>query len=222
MTLTYLDLYNDITSQAWSMFDSEVENKEDFEASVTTSIQKALADLWNEYDFPFKARTQTIKTKANRVNYELPSGNISKKFVDGIEKHNVKYNSSILDMIQSADNLEQKQGEPESFYIEDNEFCVYPTPDNTYTIKIGYSTFYTACDKDDEEKATLKEDDDYVNVPEIYEELFRCALLPLSMMYLIASETDENYSAYKWQYERALKKLIKQTQGIKKERVKGW
>lgn len=222
MTLTYLDLYNDITSQAWSMFDSEVEDKEEFEASVTTSIQKALADLWNTFDFPFKQRNYLIKTKANKINYTLPEGSITKKVVSGVEKYNVKYGSVFLDYITSADDLEEKQGEPENFYIENNEFCLYPTPDNVYSIKIGYSTIFAACDKDDTEQATLKEDDDYVNIPEMYEELFRCALLPLAMMYLIASETDENYSAYKWQYERALKTLIKQVQGMKKDRIKGW
>ena len=37
--LTLLDLYNNITGQAWSMFDSEVEDEDEFEQSVMTSIR---------------------------------------------------------------------------------------------------------------------------------------------------------------------------------------
>lgn len=216
MTLTFKFLYNEITGQAWSMFDGDIENKDDFETTVTTSIQKALSDLWFSYEFEFRKLTKTIKTKPNVVEYNLPNGQIGT--VDN--KFNVKYDDKFLDYIWEPDK--EQTGEPESFYLENNKFCLYPTPDNNYIVKIGYLSMSPAKNKDDEEIPNLSEDDDYINIDEKYEDLFKNTLLPLAMMYLIASESDENYSAYAWQYERAFKKLKKQTQSIKKERVIGW
>ena len=42
------------------------------------------------------------------------------------------------------------------------------------------------------------------------------------MLYAIASESDENYSGYKEQYERAYKILLDYTSGLKKERKVFW
>ena len=214
MTLKFIDLYNDITGQAWSMFDSETESKDDFEVSVITSIQKALARLWFEYEYEFRKRTYTIKTKENKKDYSLPNGQIDRK--------KVVYNNDDLGYISTTKGLEEKNGKPEYFYIKNDKIAFYPVPDDTYIIEVGYLSSMPACNKDDEEKANLTEDDDYINIDEKYEDFFRNTLLPLSMMYLIASETDENYSAYAWQYESALKQLKKCTTSVKVERVKGW
>ena len=61
--ITLIDLYNEITGQAWSMFDGDVEAQDEFETSVTTSIQKALSSIWCSYKFPFRNKTQNFKTK---------------------------------------------------------------------------------------------------------------------------------------------------------------
>ncbi|MCR5266785.1 MAG: hypothetical protein K6E29_09385 [Cyanobacteria bacterium RUI128] len=214
MTLKFIDLYNDITSQAWSMFDSEVEAKDDFEASVVTSIQKALAHLWYEYEFEFRKRTYNIKTKVNKQDYSLPSGQIY--------KNNVVYNDENLGYLSTPKGLEEKEGEPEYFYIKNNKIVLYPIPDDVYTVEVAYLSTMPARNVDEEEKSNLVDVDDVINIDEQYEDLFRNTLLPLAMMYLIASETDENYSAYKWQYESALKKLKKCTTPTKAERVIGW
>lgn len=219
MTLKFIDLYNDITGQAWSMFDSETESKEEFEASVTTSIQKALADLWFEYDYSFRIMTQKIKLKPSKIDYSLPNGEI--RLVGS--KYAVIYNKNYLDFVENIDDKEENiTGEPELFYIENNKLCFYPVPDNNYIVSVDYLNMMPACNNEDIEQANLKEDTDYVNIDEKYEDLFKNALLPLAMVYLIASESDENYSAYMWQYQKALKKLKKRTSYIKKERVVGW
>ena len=41
MTLTLLDIYNNVTGQSWSVFDTDIETKEEFDSGVLTSIQKA-------------------------------------------------------------------------------------------------------------------------------------------------------------------------------------
>ena len=40
--IKYIDLYNDVTGQPWSMFDGDVESEDEFESTVKLSIQKAL------------------------------------------------------------------------------------------------------------------------------------------------------------------------------------
>ena len=214
MTLTFKDLYNEITGQAWSMFDGEVESKEEFETSVTTSIQKALADLWFSYEFSFRKRYQYIKTRVNKYDYSLPNGQIDRK--------SVSYNNEELGYLATTKGLDDKVGEPEYFYISKNKLCLYPIPDSTYTVEVEYLSTMPACNKDSEEISNLKEDTDYINIDTDTEDLFKNTLLPLAMMYLIASETDENYSAYAWQYERAFKKLKKYSEQLKQERVIGW
>lgn len=214
MTLTFIDLYNDITGQAWSMFDSETENKEEFEKSVTTSIQKALTHLWFEYEYEFRKKYKKLTTRVNKIDYALPFGQIDNK--------DVYCENETLCYLANNKGLEDKIGKPEYFYIIKNKICLYPVPDNVYIIDVGYLSMLPACDKFGEEKANLIEETDYINIDETYEDLFKNTLLPLAMMYLIASESDENYSAYQWQYENALKKLKKNTSVVKKERVIGW
>ena len=214
MALIFQDLYNKITGQAWSMFDGEVESKDEFETSVVTSIQKALAQLWFEYEFDFRKQTKTIRTKTGNSAYSLPDGQISRKSVT-LGNENLGY-------LSTTKGLDDKIGKPEYFYINKNKLCLYPVPDDIYNIDIDYLSNMPACDKDGEEKSNLSEDTDYINIEEQYEDLFKNTLLPLSMMYLIASESDENYSAYAWQYETALKLLKKCITTIKTERVIGW
>ena len=218
MTLKFIDLYNDITGQAWSMFDSEVESKEDFEASVTTSIQKALAELWFSHDFSFRKKEQVVKTKVGVNKYEAPDGSIYR--ISG--KFAVTFDDEYLSYVLDGSNYKNETGEPEAFTLQNDKLVVYPTPDERYEIKVGYLSNTPVCDVDDNPKYNFSEDNDYLNISEKYEDMFKNTLLPLAMVYLIASETDENYSAYMWQYERALKKLVKISVGINADRSIGW
>jgi hypothetical protein len=221
--IKFIDLYNEITGQAWSMFDGDVEAQDEFETSVTTSIQKALNALWCSYDFPFRERTHLITTRANTNKYVAPIGNIIKKTSQGKKVFAVKFDyNKYLEYDPDIELLEPKTGKPEKFYIKNDEVYLYPIPDNRYLVTIDYLSLYPACDSEGSEKATLVDDEDYINIPERYEQLFKSALLPKAMYYAIASETDENYNGYKEQYEEAYKLLIKYSRGIDIDKTIGW
>lgn len=219
MAITYLNLYNDMTGQAWSMFDGDVESIDEFEKSVTTSIQKALNNLWNGYSFPFRERTLTIRTKNGVAVYATPNGQIQKKVINNKEVYTVKLDNSFLEEEPDYEILEEASGKPEYFFLKNDKIYFYPTPDGVYTIDIDYATIFAAKNKKGISKATLENEEDYIDIPEKYEQLFRSALLPLAMAYAIASETDENYSGYMKQYNDAYKVLVQNTKGLKKDRV---
>ena len=68
--------------------------------------------------------------------------------------------------------------------------------------------------KDGEEIFALKKDSDVLNVPEHLEELLKNAIISRTMLNSIASESDENYSAYKKQSETAYRLLVKYAKGV--------
>lgn len=222
MTITFLDIYNKITGQAWSMFDSEVEDKDEFETTVTTSIQKALSALWCSYKFNFRDKKYTLKTVAGKAEYNKPRGNIIKKTIKGRKVYGIRLGKNFLSYEPDYEVLEDKQGEPQSFCILNDKICLYPTPDKVYELNVEYLTFEAACDEDGNTKFNLEEDTDYINIPEDYEDLFEKALMPLAMTYLIASDTDENFSQYRAQYEAAYKNLIDYCLGADIDKTIGW
>lgn len=218
MTIKFIDLYNSITGQAWSMFDGEVEAQDEFETSVTTSIQKALSELWCSFKFPFRNKTYTFKTKTGKESYVAPNGNIAQKTINHKKVYGVKYNKTYLKYEPNYETLESAAGEPEYFYVKNDNIYLYPTPDDVYKIEIEYWTIFAAKDNRGISKANLENENDYIDIPEKYEDLFKNALLPLAMTYLIASESDENYSDYVRQYKKAYMRLIDLATGIDKEK----
>lgn len=222
MTLTLLNLYNECASQPWSMYDSDAETIDDIEAALKISINKAISYLWNLQDWSFRLNNQTIKAKTNRASYSMPNGNILKKTIKGVEKYYVRYNNSFLDYIYDIDSLEEDTGEPEYFYIENDTLYLYPTPDDSYTISVKYLLFPYGLSDDGEQVNELTEDDDYINIPEKYETLFKNCVISLAMMYAIADESDENYSGYKKQYEDALGVLDKYCKNSVADRYVRW
>lgn len=211
-----------MTGQAWSMFDGDVEAYDEFEKSVTTSIQKALNNLWCSYKFPFREKTITIKTKAGVPSYTTPNGNIIRKTIRGVVYHSIKLGNSYLKYAPDYELLEEKTGKPEYYYLKNDKIYLYPTPDNTYTIDIDYRSIFAAKSEEGIPKATLEEENDYIDIPVKYERLFLSALLPFAMTYAIASKSDENYSGYQQQYEDAYKILIEYSSGIDIDKTIGW
>ena len=65
-----------------------------------------------------------------------------------------------------------------------------------------------------EEIYALKNDSDTLTVPAYLEELMKEAIITRTMLNTIASESDENYSAYKKQADKAYKLLIKYSKGV--------
>ena len=220
--LTFIKVYNEVTGQAWSMFDGEVEAEDEFEKSVTTSIQKALSALWNSYKFPFRYKTAKLKTKVGTTKYYIPAGKILKKTVEHSKTYDVICNKKYLRYDPDIEVLEEKAGEPEAFCKKGNKILIYPTPDAIYEVEIGYLSFNAACDDDGISKANLEAEDDYIDIDEEYQDLFLKALMPLAMTYLIASKEDENYSSYQEQYNAAYKILLDFCKGIEKDKTIGW
>ena len=208
MTLTFLELYNECASQPWSMFDNDAESIEDFESAMRMSINKAVSFLWSYQPWSFRLRTSAIKTKQGKAGYSMPDGILVKKAIDGVVRYGVKYDGECLPYEPSYELLDEAEGAPESFYVEGDTLYIYPTPDDVYTINLQYLALPYALNNDDEEVYEMKNDDDYVNIPEKYESVFKNCVISLAMIYVIADESDENHSGYVKQYEDALSTLM--------------
>ena len=208
MTITFLDLYNECAGQPWSMFDNDAESADDFESSMRISINKAVSYLWNYQPWNFRINTSKITTKANKAGYALPEGIIINKVINGENTYGVRYGKTYLTYASDYEILDEKEGEPEQFYIEGDTLYIYPTHNKAYTIKLKYLNQSYALDSDDNEIYELKEDSDYLNIPEKYETIFKNCVISLAMIYAIADESDENHSGYVKQYEDALAVLI--------------
>lgn len=209
MTLTFLDLYNECAGQPWSMFDNDANTVEDFESSMRISINQALSVLWNLQPWSFRIEKMSTNTKQGRANYGTPNGELLKKTVRGITRYGIKCNGKFLSYEPGNEYLEETEtGEPESFYISADTIYLYPVPDNSYKLEISYLTLPFGLNEEGESLYELKEDNDYINIPEKFEVLFKNCLIPLAMTYAISEENDENHSMYLKKYEDALVVLI--------------
>ena len=222
MALTFLDVYNEVAGQAWSMYDGDVESIDEMESALKSSINKALSEIWCSYPFPFRIKTLNITTTQGNSEYSTPNGNILKKTVSGSQVYSVRIGKNCLEYLYDYESLEDKAGTPTGVYIKNDTLVLYPAPDNTYTVVIEYLTLAIGEDDFGDSVYTLKNDNDTINIPEKYENIFKNALITKSMLYAIASESDENYSGYKEQYDRAYKILINYTSGLKKEQRVYW
>ena len=87
-----------------------------------------------------------------------------------------------------------------------------------YKINIEYATFAIGLDFQRKPIYALREDTDTIVLPDKYKQLFLNALISKSMMYALASLSDENYEGYSVQFDKAYKLLIKAVGGRKKNR----
>ena len=210
MTLTLLDLYNTAATQEWSMYDSDAAGKDEFESSLVLAINKAVAEILYSYPFSFRERTHIIITVPNINSYKIPNGIIMK---DEAGNHCIKINSKSLKLLKNKPTGD-KYGIPESFYIQGDKILLYPVPMAQSIITLDYITLAIGEDKDGEEIFVLKDDTDTITVPAHLEELLKNAIIARTMLNSIASEGDENYSAYKKQSETAYRQLIKYSKGV--------
>ncbi len=225
MTIVFLDFYNEVAEQAWSMYDADTSSKDEFESALKSSIQKALSELWCSYNFPWRLKTQKIKTKVLKNVYELPPGKIFIKTINGKEVYSIKCNKKYLKYLSNYEELidyEETTGEPTGFYVKGDKLYLFNIPDDVYTIEIEYYTLVIGYNKEEEDIYTLEEEDDIIEIPEKYEVLFKNALKTLSLAYSIADTTDENYEQYMIQYNRAYKLLIDYCSGIELNKRITW
>lgn len=219
MALTLLDIYNYTTGQSWSMFDTGASDEEEFESSVLSSIQKALVEIWCSYNFPFRLKTDTRSVFSGQNNISAPPGIIVEdrgiKLVGGAYLNRIEDYKSITD-------LDTAVGTPTDYYLKGEKIYLYPSPDGNYDISIDYHTLVVGVDEDYNDLYTLKLATDTLDIPEQYERLFLNALATKAMAYAIASKTDENYTGYEDQYQKAYDNLIDSVKGISTSRKVSW
>ena len=216
MTITLLDLYNTTASQEWAMYDNDALSDAEFEESLVLALNKSILEIYTSYDFPFRERTHLILTIPKMDSYDLPQGLIKK---DSKDNYVVKYNSEYLKYIKDATSLDKKIGVPDSFYIQNDKIVLYPVPQEKGLVTIDYMTLVIGETKDGVEIFSLKNDSDMLLVPTHLEELMKEAVITRTMLNTIASETDENYSAYLKQADRAYKLLLKYSKGVRQDKV---
>ena len=215
MTITLLDLYNLTASQEWAMYDNDALSDAEFEDSLVLAINKAILDIYASYDFPFRERTHMVLTLPKMDAYNLPSGLI-KQNKKG--QYLVKYNANLLKYIETPFELEMKTGIPEGFYIQNDKIVLYPIPLEKGIVTIDYMTLSIGENAKGEEIFSLEKDNDILSVPVHLESLMKEAIITRTMLNTIASESDENYSAYLRQADRAYKLLIKYSRGVRPEK----
>lgn len=209
MTLTLLDLYNSAATQEWSMYDNDANTSDELENSLVLAINKATSEILYSHPFSFREKTHLIITIPNINVYDLPKGIIKK---DCEENYCVRINSQPLKLVK--DFTEIKTGIPEEFLIKGDKLYLNPIPEEKCIITIDYLTLAIGENKNGEEIFALKKDSDVLNIPEHLEELLKNAIIARTMLNSIASETDENYSAYKKQSETAYRLLVKYAKGV--------
>ncbi len=211
MTLTLLDLYNTAASQEWAMYDNDALSDAEFEDSFVLALNKAIIEILTSYDFPFRERTHLILTLPKINTYDMPTGIIKK---DSKGRYLVRYNSTLLSFIEISEDLKPKIGTPESFYIKNDKLMLYPTPQEKGLVTVDYMTLVIGETVEGEEIYSLKNDSDILIVPVHLEELMKEAIITRTMLNSIASESDENYSAYKKQADKAFRLLVKYSKGV--------
>lgn len=222
MTITLLDLYNEISSQPWSIYDNDAVSTDNFDCSLLSAINKALVEVWCSHLFEFRLRTKRLFLQSGIKSYDLPLGIIRQR--DGVNgiRYMVKLNGRYLEFLEDTEDLVKSVGRPTGFYIEGNKLCFYPCPDKVYRVKIDYYTLAVGYDASSNPVYRLDRADDYIEIPEQYEQLFLNALISKTMMYALVDVSDENFAGYNVQYEKAYRALIKSLGMRKKTRRIGW
>ncbi len=215
MTLTLLDLYNTAASQEWAMYDNDAATTSEMEDSLVLALNKAIHEIYSSHDFPFRERTHVIITIPKVDAYDMPTGMIKR---DKNGDHIVKYNSSTLLLIENPSELISQYGIPKGFYVRNDQLVLYPTPAVKGLVTIDYYTLVIGESASGEEIYSLKNANDVLTVPAYLEELIKEAIITRTMLNSIASETDENYSAYKKQADKAYKLLVKYSKGVMAEK----
>ena len=211
MTITLLDLYNTAATQEWSMYDNDATSQEEFENSLVISLNKAIQEILYSYPFNFRERTHIILTISGIDSYDLPVGNILK---NSNNEYMVKMGSESLKFIKNSNDISIKKGVPKEFSIKNNKLILNPIPTEKSIITIEYITLAIGENSNGDEIFSLKNDTDTVTIPTHLEEIFKNAVISRTMLNSIASESDENYSAYKKQSEIAYRQLIKYSKGV--------
>ena len=175
MTPTLKQIYEEVTTQSWSIFDSDISTLEDDDAGVISTICKAFNELWNDYKYSFKVKTKNITLQAETNNTSKVAGKIKSIILvdeDGDEKE-IKCSTSEL--------LSSSKGEPTEYFVKANKIYFKPTPSQSYNVKIDYYNSFPIISATGETRANFKELTDSLDIREEYEDLFLKALTTRTM-----------------------------------------
>lgn len=216
---TFLEITQQIAKQPWSIEDPDITTiKTLLEDSpkLINATQKANSFIFRTYDFSFKCRAKIINTIQGQRLYDAPQGNIKEVFCQG--------NTQELTYDPYLYKLREYEGRPAKYTLDcvdtENKLILHPTPDAVYNLTARYDTLKTAkriVDNAYQEIDNLELDDDVLNVPEQYEDMYLQALYAKTMVYLIEDNTDENYVPYETSFQEALNVLLKNSSGISGE-----
>lgn len=219
MAITAQDLLTTLGNRAWSGF-----NKDDM-VFGNEEAQTALAELnaANRYlmalrDFPFKKVVDEIVTSRGIAEYPMIEGQIE----EIVNTDNLKQ----LKIITKPQKLEQKTGEPTSFYVDyynpDANIVLYPEPDKTYNYRLVYSTYKFILDKYGNPINEFQHADDYINLPYYLEYLYADCLVLRTMATNNKDEQDENYAPILKEFQEAWRNFIKAAKPVKQNNRVVW
>ena len=214
MSLSLLDIYNKVTAQSWSIYQTDVTANDEIEKSVIISIQKALRVLWNSHNYCFRLKNKKIFTVEGECFYSKPDGNIVK---DGV----VLMPNDCLSPIHYS-RANNSLGIPNAYFIKYNKLGFSPVPDDEYLISIDYNTFRLGKNANNQSVYNLSELTDTLDVPEAFEDMFLHALMNKAMLNALSSGKSELYEPYMRQFIETYKNLVFNSSGIDYEKEIKW
>lgn len=195
---TFYEIIKKVSNMRWSIDDPEPTSFAEVQMNLKQAIQQAHSYIWGREDFPFKQIVETIVLPVGEDNLIAPAGNIINILCQGSDDY--------MRFEKNMDFLKPQSGIPARYMVEfgniGNVLRFYPRADNNYYLQLRYNTLYKACNKDGELIFNLENADDVLNLPPEYEETYLAALKPMSLYYLIADNTDENFKPYWEQFEQ--------------------
>lgn len=215
MALTLLEIYNHVTGQSWSIFDTDIESQEEFDSGVLSSIQKALHNLWHSHNFTFRLKQKTIIINKDKISYIKPTGKIKKSGVKLIDDNKI----TILKEIKEENIIDLSPQKPTGFFIISDKIILNRKPDKNYKLIIDYYTDKLGINKENIGVYNLKNIDDKLDIPEQFEEMFLNALTTKAMVNAIASSNSRNFQPYIKEFLENYRTLINQTTGIESDKT---
>ena len=215
MTLTLLDIYNNVTGQSWSVFDTDLESQDEFDKGVLTSIQKALNVLWHSYNFSFRLKRKEIKVFEGKNIYIKPTGMIKK---NGVKLFDEKIITTLKEINEPEEFILAPE-KPKGFYVISDKIILDKIPDKNYKLLINYYTSKLGINNQNEGIYNLKNYDDRLDIPVQFEDLFLRALATKSMVNAIASNLSRNFQPFVSEFIENYRTLIKQSSGVEHDKT---
>ena len=190
--ITAQRILTELGNRAWSGFnkDDMVWGNEDA-MQAETELNVAIRYLMNLEDFPFRNKEKKIVTTVGQANYSFPDGQIFNIYNDETKDSLIFYGS--------GEKLDQTlKGTPSGYWVDyknpDCKIRLYPIPDERGTYNVVYNQFAPVMTQEGETAMEFKNADDYINMPELIQDLFMDCLVLRVMVTNNKDEQDENFA----------------------------